>query len=934
MSLPANTRLGRYEIRSQLGSGGMGEVYLAEDTRLERTVALKILPSDVASDHQRMNRFVQEAKMASALNHPNILTIYEIEEIDSINLIATEFIDGENLRARINRGSISTGDALDIATQIASALSAAHHAGIVHRDLKPENIMLRRHDSIVKLLDFGIAKLSEPEPQPGSSNIDTEAKTRAQLNTAPGTVMGTVGYMSPEQARGLAVDARTDIWSLGVVLYEMIAGRAPFAEATAPDVLVAVLQKEAPPLSQFSREAPEALEWIIIKALRKDREERYQTTKELLSDLRTLKHQLEFQTELERSIPADKQPKERRPTAVTSQLPAATTAPVVRPASRKWLLLIPIIIAGALATGIFLLRRSDQPAGLNTLPKMSQLTFAEGVEQYPAWAADGKQLAFSGEIAGIRKIFLKRLETGEETQLTRGLNDDIQPVWSPDGATILFARARQANQKLEPGDVFGAFEGADIWSVNVRTGQEARLIDNAVNPAFSPDGKSIAFDAAWVGTHRIWIADNQGHNAQQLTSDTSEEVRHVRPRWSPDGAHIVFQNVERTKFNVRVVDVAQRTLYWVTNDLFNNLNPVWSHSGKLIYFSSDRGGGYNVWRVQFSSDGVAANSPHQITTGAGQDVELAMSPDGRRLALSILKQNADVWRLPVSPETGKPTGEPEELITTTREDSRASWSPDGTKIAFNSDRGGDMNIWLYSFSDASTRQLTKGPGGDFQATWSPDGKSIGFFSSRSGNADILSLELETSALKQLTNSSAIEINPFFSPDGKYIAYQSDQTGRPEVWVMNADGTNARQLTRVGLRGHFLRWNKAGDAVIFRAVGDTPRTVQASLDGSEPVALPEVTGGAHMSLSPDYSLIMDVLGHKALWVSPVVGPPTSAFPNQNSEIKLSAASPQKVFEFTDKDVRIDYPVWSPDGKWVLFDRFRPQGGDIWMIENFE
>lgn len=970
MPLSPNTKLGRYEIKSLLGAGGMGEVYLAEDTRLERTVALKILPSDLANDHQRMHRFVQEAKMASALNHPNILTIYEVEEIDSIHLIATEFIDGETLRARIQRAPVSFKQAIGIASQIASALAAAHEAGIVHRDLKPENIMLRRHDNVVKLLDFGIAKLSEPKP--GSANIDTEAKTRAQLNTAPGTVMGTTGYMSPEQARGLEVDARTDIWSLGVVLYEMIAGRSPFSEATATDTLVALLQKEPPPLAQFAHETPEAVEWIITKTLRKDKDERYQTAKELLSDLRTLKYQLAFKTELERSIPSGQEP---QGTIVMGILPPSQSHPVKR-VTRKWWLLIPILIAAAALIGVWLFRKAEAPATLATLPKLSQLTFAEGVEQYPAWSVDGKQLAYSSEVAGIRKVFLKRLETGEETQLTRGINDDIQPAWSPDGETIVFARARVANQKLEPGDVFGAFEGADIWSVNVRTGSEAKLIDNAVNPTFSPDGKSIAFDAAWVGTHRIWIADNQGHNAQQLTADTSEDVQHVRPRWSPDGQRLVFQNLERTKFNVRVVDVAQRKLHWVTNDLFNNLNPVWSRSGKFIYFSSDRGGGYNVWRVRFATDGdtVAANSPQQITTGAGQDVELAMSPDGKRLALSILKQNADVWRLPVSPETGKPTGESQELITTTREDSRASWSPDGTKIVFNSDRSGEMNLWLHSISDGSTKQLTRGPGGDFQGTWSPDGKSIVFFSSRSGNADIWVLDVDAAtpggstattvrtesmgevasnrsggsgsavvtandALRQLTNSSAIEINPFFSPDGKLIAYQSDQTGRPEVWVMNADGTNAHQLTRVGLRGHFLRWNKAGDAVIFRCpYGDKPRTMQASLDGSEPVALPDVTGGSHMSLSPDYSLIMDVLGHKALWVSQV---DTSTLGTRNSGLETAQRTPnselrtpEKVFEFKDKDVRIDYPVWSPDGKWVLFDRFRPQGGDIWMIENFE
>jgi Tol biopolymer transport system component len=890
----------------------MGEVYLAEDTRLERTVALKILPSDLASDQQRMNRFVQEAKTASALNHPNILTIYEIEQLGSTNLIATEFIDGQTLRARIHGGQISISEVLEIAIQVASALGAAHEAGIVHRDLKPENIMLRRHDNIVKLLDFGIAKLSEPSP----SIIDTEAATRALVNTAPGTVMGTVGYMSPEQARGLPVDARTDIWSLGVVLYEMIAGSVPFAGATASDVIAAVLQKEAQPLARFSRETPEALEWIITKALRKDREERYQTTKELMSDLRTLKHQLEFQTELERSVPADHEPRKTVVAVDSSRVPGSV--PTVQSVGQKWWLLIAMLIAGALVLGFLLLRKGNQTATNTALPKLSQLTFTEGIEQYPAWSTDSKQLAYSGEVAGIRKIFLKRLETGEETQLTRGANDDIQPAWSPDNQRVLFVRSRLANQKLEPGDVFGSFEGGDIWSLNLQTGNEAKLIDNASNPAFSPDGKTIAFDAAWVGPHRIWIADNQGHNSQQMTSDTSEELRHVRPRWSPDGKRIVFQNLERTRFNVRVVDVAQRKLAWITNDLFNNLNPVWSQSGKFIYFSSDRGGGHNVWRIQISSEGAGGNSPQQLTTGAGQDVELAMSADGHRLALSILKQNADVWRLPVSAEAGKPTGEPQEVITTTREDSRASWSPDGTMIAFNSDRAGEMNLWLYSLSDRSTRQLTKGPGGDFQPTWSPDGKWIVFFSSRDGNADIWMTEVATGNLKQLTSDNSIDINPFFSPDGKYIAYQSDQTGRPEVWVMNSDGTGSRQLTRVGLRGHFLRWNKAGDAVIFRCpYGEKPATMQAPLNGAEPQTLPEVTGGSHMSFSPDYSLIMDVLGHKALWVSP-----------------LASGHPQKVFEFIDKDVRIDYPVWSPDGKWVLFDRFRPQGGDIWMIENFE
>src|SRR3989440_7534251 len=245
MTLSVGTKLGRYEIRSKLGEGGMGEVYLARDTKLDRKVALKILPADVAAHPDRMRRFVQEAKAASALNHPNIITIYEIDETDSGHFIATEFIDGETLSARELRAPLKLGESLDIATQISSALAAAHAAGIVHRDIKPENVMLR-HDGIVKVLDFGLAKLTDrisPEA------VESEALTRANIKTEPGVVMGTVIYMSPEQARGLPVDARTDIFSLGVVIYEMLAARNPFQGATPSDVIAAILKTEPPLLS-------------------------------------------------------------------------------------------------------------------------------------------------------------------------------------------------------------------------------------------------------------------------------------------------------------------------------------------------------------------------------------------------------------------------------------------------------------------------------------------------------------------------------------------------------------------------------------------------------------------------------------------------------------------------------------------------------------
>jgi Tol biopolymer transport system component len=554
------------------------------------------------------------------------------------------------------------------------------------------------------------------------------------------------------------------------------------------------------------------------------------------------------------------------------------------------------------------------------MARLSQMTFAEGIEEYPAWSPNSDEIAFSREDAGIRSIFAKNITSGEERRVTRGDYDDIQPSWSPKGGTILFVRSRQPKVKLEPGDVFGSFVDGDIWSIDLATMKETKLVENAFNPEYSFDGKRIAFDASWAGPRRIWAVDHRGHNPQQLTSDTSEGISHVRPRLSPDGTKVVFQNIERTKFDVRVFDLSNGKSTWVTNDVVQDLNPVWSPSGRFIYFSSYRGGGINIWRVAMSREGTPAGALQQLTIGAGQDVEIAISRDGKRLAFSILRQNADIWRLPVSPETGKPVGAPEEVITTTREDSRGAWSPDGKMIAFNSDRTGEMNIWLHSLDSRQSRQLTKGAGGDFQANWSPDGKQIAFFSSRAGSADIWCVDVQSVELKRLTTTDSVDVNPFFSPDGRKVAYNSDQSGRPEVWVMKSDGSEARQLTDVGLgiMGHFMPWEPGGDAVIFRCPGSGgPLTMKVHLDGSDPELLPEVAGGSHMSFSPDHSRIMDVIGHKTLWVSP-----------------LNGGKPEKVFEFDDPDVRIDYPVWSPDGHWVLFDRFRPQGGDIWMMEHFE
>src|SRR5687768_10732515 len=290
-----------YRILEKLGAGGMGEVYLAEDMKLGRKVAIKILSAEYTTNKDRLHRFEQEAAAASNLNHPNILTIHEVGSDDGRHFIATEYIDGVTLRQKAAEAPLEVRQVLDIAIQIASALEEAHAAGIVHRDIKPDNVMVRRN-GYVKVLDFGLAKLTETVDR---SPLDPDAATRVLVQTDAGVVMGTSHYMSPEQARGKPVDARSDIWSLGVVMYEMIAGRTPFEGETSTDVIVAITQKEAPPLARFAPGVPAELDWIVTKALRKDREERYQTIKEFLTDLRRLKQKLEFEAELERSVSPD-----------------------------------------------------------------------------------------------------------------------------------------------------------------------------------------------------------------------------------------------------------------------------------------------------------------------------------------------------------------------------------------------------------------------------------------------------------------------------------------------------------------------------------------------------------------------------------------------------------------------------------------------------
>src|SRR2546427_4728602 len=568
--------IGHYEVLSRIGRGGMGEVFLAHDTSLGRKVALKLLRSDFTRIEERLRRFQQEARAASALNHPNILTIHEIGHDGSLHFMATEYVEGETLRQHLSRARITVGQTLDVAIQVASALAAAHQAGIIHRDIKPENTMVRS-DGNVKVLDFGLAKLTEPK------TIDTAAPTLPQVETAPGVVMGTFSYMSPEQARGLAVDARTDIWSLGVMIYEMAAGRQPFEGETASDVMSLILQKEPPPLAHSWPEVPAELERIVRKALRKDREERYQTIKDLLIDLRNLRKELELSAEMERSAP----PISAR--AMSSGQSAAATAHSASSAEyivteikqhkrAAALILGTIIIVSAI--GFYLLSRrspATKEASLRNAT-FTQLTEQAGPEYFPSLAPDGKSFVYAGYASGNWDIYLQRVGGKNPLNLTKdSAADDTQSAFSPDGERVAFRSER---------------DGGGIFLMGATGESVKRLTNFGFNPAWSPDGKEIAcaddgpLDPAVrnYANSRIWAVNVATGEKRLVTKEDS-----IQPNWSPHGYRIAYGGRRNAaQRDIWTIPVSGGEAIEVTNDAAVEGSSVWSPDGKYLYFGSDR----------------------------------------------------------------------------------------------------------------------------------------------------------------------------------------------------------------------------------------------------------------------------------------------------------------------------------------------------------
>lgn len=828
-SLPLVGRaLNHYQMLSLLGAGGMGEVYLAEDTRLKRKVALKLLPAELTANPDRLRRFEQEARAASALNHPNIITIHEIGESGEWHYLVTELIDGETLRERLHQGRIEFSTALDIAFQIGSALVAAHKAGIVHRDIKPENIMLRS-DGLVKVLDFGLATLTVSS----TSGSSSEAPTRAQVNTETGMVMGTVRYMSPEQARGQKVDARTDIFSFGVVFYEMITGRAPFAGETASDVLAAILKSEPPPLVDGAHEAPRELEHIVSRALRKDPERRYQVVKDLLLDLEDLK-----------------------------QGPSEVFVPAKRLLPRLgWLAATALLLVATLALAIAYFRRAPvEVRAVRTSilpPEKSSFNFTDTNAGSLSISPDGRRLTFVAPTADGKNLLWVRSLDAVSAQALAGTEGAYYPFWSPDSRFIGFF----ADGKLKKIEAAG---GATV------TLSDAPL---ARGGTWNRDGV-IIFTPDSAGALQQVSAAGGVASAVTKLDQARGELTHRWPYFLPDGQHFLYLRRSiagsESETAIYVSSLASRE-----NKLLLRANSNVAYAEGYLLFLREgtlMAQAFDAKRLETVADafpiavgvqsepsmarGVFAVSENGVlayqTGSARSGSQLAwfdrngkqlsvlgdvadydhpqLSPDGKRLAVTIVDPqngNQDIWFYEVA--RGLRT-----RFTVDPADERSlAWSPDGSRILFSSNRKGHFDLYQKSFRGTGNDEpllesdLEKHP-----MSCSPDGKFLLYLSvDPKTKADLWVLPLGSDQKPfPFLQTEFNEFNGQFSPDGRWIAYTSDESGENQIYVAPFPGPGGKQQISTS-GGRQPRWQGDGKGIFYLAPDNRLMAAEVNSQGT-------------------------------------------------------------------------------------------------------
>jgi serine/threonine protein kinase len=756
--------LAGYRIDAFVGSGGMGEVYRARDPRLGREVAIKVLPSERMADENRRRRFVQEARAASSLNHPNIVTIYEIESANGIDFIAMEYVAGKTLDAVIPRQGMKVGEVLRIAIPIADALARAHAAGIVHRDLKPANVMVGS-DGVVKVLDFGLAKLVAFEPGNPDHETMSEDGDAGPLSR-PGSVAGTAGYMSPEQAMGKEVDARSDVFGFGAMLYEMVTGRRAFAGNSTAETLTAVVRDQPKAPSEVVPDLPKDLDRLLQRCLRKEPERRFQHMSDVKVELQEIKEE--------------------------SESPRAAVALPARPKRRLWLVAGPVGLL-AIATGAWhLLRPLPSPQ------RVVQVTSMRGFEVFPALSPDGEHVAFvwNGERGDNLDVYIKTIGSPEVLRLTTDPGIDGQPSWSPDGRQIAFVHRRFPDLT------------ATIHLVSPLGGSDRKVSDFLTaggRPSWSPDGRWLVAARARPGVEPrlgsrsdgLFLIPVQGGEPRPIPLPEAAGEPHD-PKFSPDGRHMAYQScVGIGSCHLDIVELGAdfvpkgppRRLSRRPVDAVGDL--AWTRDGRSLVFVDEVT--HRLWRV-----GIEGNEPATPIELAGlraRHPAIAASRDRLVFSQDQSLTNYDIYRL----APGRPA---EPVLASTFADYNASFSPDGRRLAFETERSGETHeIWLADADGSSPTQLTRGPGlAQGSPRWSPDGRRIAFDSlGEDGHYGIWTIDVEGGSPSRLTQGPGDGNVPSWSRDGRYVYFARGADGPSDVWRVPAAGGEAERVTHGGGR---------------------------------------------------------------------------------------------------------------------------------------
>jgi serine/threonine protein kinase/Tol biopolymer transport system component len=797
--LAPGTRLGPYEIGTPLGSGGMGEVYKARDTRLDRPVAIKVLPSAFAADPERRVRFEREAKTIAGLNHPNICTLHDIGQAVlpspespglrpvegraprpvPVDYLVLELLEGATLSARLEQGPLPLDQALKVGTEIAEALAAAHRQGIVHRDLKPANVMLTK--SGAKVLDFGLAKLRGHGEQPVACSLG-RAESPPMSLTAAGTIVGTLPYMAPEQLEGKPADERTDIWALGAILCEMVTGTRAFAGNSQAALITAIMSAEPPTLATLKPSTPASLDHVVSTCLAKDPEARWQAASDVARELRWI---------------AD----ESHPRSTSAQTQTATAAR--RRRRRFGAAVAAAAFITALAAAAWLWRSAANPLRLAPRANLAAAMFTSyaGIETQPSFSPDGNKVAFTwdGDKGDNQDIYVKQIgSAGTPMRITSSAAAEASPAWSPDDRWIAFTREQpdQGNFAV----VLIPPLGGPERKLTEATGVGSRSAPGPAGLCWTPDGKWLVFserytqDLMSVSAISVETGARRRLTAYATTKRLPEGLAmgDTYPSISPDGRALAFargggyvQDIHAMPLTddlrpagepVRITD---RHYPWLTG-------VQWSADGREIMYAAGSVYMQSLWRVSASGK----EPPERLPFATPDAFFPAIAPRTSRLAYAWRLQNVNLWRLDLR------TGQRRMLIGSTYDSRIPHYSPDGRKIAFQSNRSGDIEVWTCDADGSNCLQLTAFGGAQCGTPrWSPDSRWIALDAAVEGEAGVYVIPADGGTPRQLGSGTGGV--PSWSADGRWVYFSSDRSGRIEIWKMPAAGGQTEQVTHAG-----------------------------------------------------------------------------------------------------------------------------------------